>query len=31
MTGVVPLGNASRDILDALGRAHRRAAVFMND
>ena len=31
MAGVMPFGDATRDVLDALGRAHRRAAIFMND
>ena len=31
VAGACPLGNTLGDIADALGRAHRRAAVFMND
>ena len=31
VAGVMPFGDALRDVLDALGRAHRRAAVFMYD
>ena len=31
VTGGVPLGDTPRDILDALDRAHRGAAVFVND
>jgi hypothetical protein len=27
----VPLGNPLGDIADALGRAHRGAAIFVND
>src|SRR3954468_13086024 len=31
MARAFPLGHAPRDILDALGRAYRRAAVFLDD
>jgi hypothetical protein len=31
VAGPRPLGHALGDVADALGRAHRRAAVFVND
>ena len=31
VAGAHPFGDAARDVVDALGRAHRRAAVLVND
>jgi hypothetical protein len=30
VTGIVPFGDACRDVLDAVRRTHRRTAVFVD-